>query len=63
MSHWRIVEILENPQESDLTDSELIGVSVLLTHRRGEPRDEWNVYWRARQKIQPQVETALTRED
>jgi hypothetical protein len=42
---------------TDLTNGELIGISVLLTHS-GEP-DDMNVYWRARQKIQPLVLAAL----
>lgn len=56
---WRIVEVADKGQPTDLTSSELVGISVLLTHRAGEPHDDMNVYWRARQKIQPQVEIAL----
>ena len=57
---WRIVEVPEEEAtETDLTDSELVGVSILLTHKCGGPRDDMNVYWRARQKMQPQVEIAL----
>jgi len=58
---WRIVPIPDNEAtERDLTSGELVGVSVLLTHQCGEPRDEtYNVYWRARQKIQPEVQQAL----
>lgn len=62
---WRIIEITpEETKPEDLTDSELIGVSILLTHHGDDglgPRDNDSVYWRARQKIQPQVEKALTR--
>jgi hypothetical protein len=56
---WRIVAVTEAFEATDLTDGELIGISVLLTHRAGEPHTDRNVYWRARQKIQPQVEQAL----
>lgn len=58
---WRIVEVAPGDKrpEEDLTDSELVGISVLLTHQCGEPRTERNVYWRARQKIQYAVEVAL----
>ena len=60
---WRIIEVSDDEaMETDLTDSELIGVSVLLTHQCGEPRDvRLNVYWRAREKIHPQVEIAIDR--
>lgn len=59
---WRIVEVPEElALETDLTDSELIGVSILLTHQSGEPRDEMNVYWRARQRIQYAVGVAIER--
>jgi len=62
---WRIVSVEEGQeQESDLTSDELVGVSVLLTHQCGEPRDvKFNVYWRAREKMQPQVMIALDDHD
>lgn len=47
---------------TDLTDGELIGVSVLLTqYCNSEPAfaRHSGVYWDARQKIQPQVEKAM----
>lgn len=56
---WRLVEVPDGEQSNDLTDGELIGISVLLTHECGSPRDDFNVYWRARNKIQPQVEVAM----
>jgi hypothetical protein len=57
---WRLVEVEEaDAQPTDLTDSELIGASIILTHHSGEPYDDVNVYWRARQKIQPAVRIAL----
>ena len=62
MKRWRIVEV-ENGTDADLTSSEVIGISVLLTHCSGEPRNYYNVYWRARQKIQPMIEGALGDDD
>jgi len=57
---WQIAKVDDcDATSGDLTDSELIGISVMLTHNSGEPRDDSNVYWRARNKIQPQVEAAL----
>jgi len=57
---WKIVHVDDGDPSATWTDSELVGVSVLLTHRAGEPYDESNVYWRARERMQPQVEIALT---
>jgi hypothetical protein len=57
---WRVVRVPEQDQtEHDLTSSELIAISVLLTrwHRQSGIEDD-SVYWRARQKIQPQVSEA-----
>jgi len=61
---WRIIEVPESEAlPDDLTNSELVGVSVLLTHNSGEPRDvDLNVYWRAREKIQYAVEKAMVEE-
>jgi hypothetical protein len=61
---WRLVQIpdeeaVKGDFEGDLTNGELIGISILLTHNAGEPYDDYNVYWRAREKIQPQVEKAF----
>ncbi len=56
---WRLVETTEEGLESDLNDSELVGISVMLTSNMGEPHGEYNVYYRARMKIQPQVRIAL----
>lgn len=60
---WRIIEVPDSEaKESDLDNTELIGVSILLREYSGEPRDpQVNIYWRAYQKIQPQVEAALKR--
>ena len=46
---------VRSAQLLDLTDSELIGVAVCLAHN-SEPGD---VYRRAWQKIQPQVQQAI----
>jgi len=61
---WRIVSVIPGDERpADLTSSELVGISVLLTHYSGEPHDELNVYWRARQKIQPMVYVALEEDE
>jgi len=61
---WRIVSVAPGDERpDDLTSSELVGISILLTHYSGEPQDEFNVYWRARQKIQPMVQIALQDDD
>lgn len=59
---WRISEIPDSEtKESDLDNSELIGISILLREYSGEPRDpEKNVYWRAHHKLQPQFAAAVT---
>lgn len=61
---WRLVDVPDGEEvDTDLTDAELIGVNIMLTHNAGEPRDSsMNVYWRARQKIQTQVAVALDRD-
>lgn len=60
---WRIIEIPdEEASETDLSDGELIGISISLRYLSEEP-DDFDVYWRARRKIQPQVEVALARDD
>lgn len=65
MTHWRIVSIDEGEDEcwrltpeTDLTSSELVGISVMLAHHCGGPYDESNVYFRAYQKIQEAVAKA-----
>jgi hypothetical protein len=56
---WRLIEVDEkDATDADLTDSELIGVAVCLAHN-SEPGD---VYRRAWQKIQPQVQRAIDNE-
>lgn len=52
-THWRIVPVPEGApiEPNDLSHSELIGISIILTHSGGPPD---GVYLRAREKIQPQ---------
>ena len=57
---WKIVET-DDPL--DLTDAELIGLSILAAQYMGEPADDLNVYYRAWKKIQPMVNTAIDREE
>ena len=54
-----MIEVTSDIRESDLTSGELVGISVMLTHNMGEPHSDDNVYFRARQKIQPQVQIAI----
>ena len=55
---WRLIEIPEDEAvRNDLTDSELIGVSIMLA-QYSEPGD---VYRRAWQKIQAQTDKAIDR--
>lgn len=57
---WRLVEIPENETlDSDLTNSELVGVSVMLAHGVRTLEDFECGYGRAYLKIQPQVQKAL----
>jgi hypothetical protein len=52
---WRIIEVPdEQAQENDLTDSEFIGMRILMEPHVGEPENDNNVYWRAIMKIYPQ---------
>lgn len=56
---WRLIEIGDDEATpTDLTDSELVGVSILLTQHCGQPRNDLNVYWRARNKLKPQAQAA-----
>ena len=56
---WRIIEVGDDEATSaDLTDSELVGVSILLANHCGDPKADLNVYWRALEKMQPQVDAA-----
>ena len=49
---WRIVEVSDDEAvETDLTNSELIGASILLNQLCGFPRNDLNVYWRAGTKL------------
>ena len=49
---WRLVEIPDDQSvPSDLTDAELIGVSIMMRENCGEPFDDHNVYWRAWSKL------------
>lgn len=56
---WRLIEVPDNEQPDDLTNGELIGVSILLAQGMAQPHNDNNVYYRAWEKIQPQVEQAL----
>ena len=59
---WRITEIPDSEAtEDDLTDGELVGVSIILTQNMGEPYDNINVYYRAWEKIQPKGMLAAER--
>lgn len=59
---WRFVEVPDtDATKDDLDDFELIGMSILMLHNAGEPRDLVNVYWRAWMKIQSAVEVAKQR--
>jgi hypothetical protein len=54
---WRLIEIEDaDATEDDLTDSELIGLSVVLAHCS---EDDGDVYHRAWTKIRPEVEKAI----
>lgn len=56
---WRLVEISAGDElEGDLTDSELVGISIVLTHECWDVKNSSNVYWAAREKIQKQVDKA-----
>jgi hypothetical protein len=57
---WRLVKVeTADALESDLTNSEMVGVSIILIHHAGEPLDDMNVYYRAWRKIQPMVDEAI----
>ena len=59
---WRITEIPDDEAtKDDLTDDELVGVSIILTHNMGEPYTPINVYYRAWEKIQPKGMLAAER--
>lgn len=56
---WRLIEIGDDEATpTDLTDSELVGVSILLTQHCEQPRNDLNVYWRACNKLKPQAQAA-----
>ena len=55
---WKIIEV-DDTIDSDLTDGEFIGISVLLINSCGDPYDENNVYFRAWEKMQDQIQVAL----
>lgn len=56
---WRLIEAPEGEREDDLTSGELIGVSIMMAQHMGEPHNELNVYYRAWEKLQPQVSKAM----
>lgn len=59
---WRLIEVSDVcHQENDLTDAELLGLSILVGHSMGQP-DEDNVYYRAWRKLQDAAETVLSKE-
>ena len=55
---WRVIEVPDG-ESGDLTSAELIGVSVMLAQHMGEPHNEYNVFYRAWEKLQPQVSAAV----
>lgn len=58
---WRVIYISdESEQEDDLTDSELLGLSILAAQHAADKTD---VYYRAWSKIQPQVNQAIDAEN
>ena len=59
---WRIIEVPDDGTNKDLDDGELLGISVMLTQYCRKRGDEYNVYWRARQKIQGAVEQTFIEE-
>lgn len=60
---WRLIEVPDGESANDITNSELIGVSIMLAQGMGEPLNDINVYYRAWLKMQPQVQDALAAEE
>lgn len=58
---WKITEVSDDDPEATWTDNELLGVSILLTHHTGTPYNDSNVYWRAREQMQPMAQIVLAR--
>ena len=56
---WRLIEVPDGERDNDLTSSELVAVSIMLAQGMGEPHSSLNVYYRAWQKLQPQVSQAI----
>ena len=56
---WRLIEVPDGERDNDLTSSELVAVSIILAQGMGEPHSSLNVYYRAWQKLQPQVSQAI----
>jgi hypothetical protein len=56
---WRLIEVPDGERDNDLTSSELVAVSIMLAQGMGEPHSDLNVYYRAWQKLQPQVSQAI----
>ena len=56
---WRLIEVPDGESAYDLTSSELVAVSIMLAQGMGEPHSDLNVYYRAWQKLQPQVGQAI----
>lgn len=56
---WRLIEVPDGESPDDLTSSEPVAVSIMLAQGMGEPHSDLNVYYRAWQKLQPQVSQAI----
>lgn len=51
---WRLVEIPDSEaQAEDLSNEELVGISIMLAQHMGEPLNDMNVYYRAWEKLRP----------
>lgn len=62
---WRIIEVdqTSRPDDTDLTDDELIGISIYLAEDFRKYPESGGVYQRAWDKIQPVVEQAIKRQE
>lgn len=60
---WRITETPDGENPQDLTDSEMIGVVVLVRENMREPYDQRNVYYRAWEKLRALAAQANARLD
>lgn len=55
---WKLIEVSDE-EENALSDSELIGISIMLRENMGEPYDERSVYLCAWRKLQSAVDKAI----